>query len=356
METARALTRSAARALTRSAARAFNHNAARALRICVFIFVLGVLAACTSLESVAPSLPEGTPSPEETATPRGSEILPFASPTESVARIEPVTVSVTRTPPALSSPTIAPTPTFTSTPLECWTHDGQITRHTLRTPISPLPWEFRVYTPPCYEQQTIRHYPLLILIHGSTFNDDQWDRMGADETADRLIAQGDLPPFLILMPRDRVWTDEPKDDPFGQALVEYLIPWMDENYRTLPEREARAIGGLSRGASWAVHLGLSYWEMFGAVGGHSLPVFVTDPPRLERWLDEIPPGSMPRFFLDIGEKDYLLDNALWFENLLTEKNIPHEWYLYTGRHEEAYWEAHLEQYLRWYAEAWSPLQ
>ncbi|MFQ5616739.1 MAG: hypothetical protein ACE5GO_09835, partial [Anaerolineales bacterium] len=62
--------------------------------------------------------------------------------------------------------------------------------------------------------------------------------------------------------------------------------------------------------------------------------------------------NCPFFFLDIGEKDYLLGKALWFENLLTEKGIPHEWYLFTGRHEEAYWQAHIEQYLRWYAEMW----
>ncbi len=342
METACAITRNAACAILRNAARVLIH-------FCALTLVFSALTACDPSASLpGPVLEEGTPS-GQTATPREPEITPRGSPTPTETVPPPATATLIASP----SPTISPSQT--PTPLACWTQGGKITRHTLRTPVSPLPWEFRVYTPPCYEQQTERQYPLLILIHGSTFNDDQWDRLGADETADALIASGELPPFLILMPRDRIWTDEPKDDPFGEALVDYLIPWMDETYRTLPERAYRAIGGLSRGASWAVNLGLSRWELFGAIGAHSLPVFVTDPTRLKRWLNEIPPEEMPRFFLDIGEKDYLLENAVWFENLLTEKNIPHEWYLYTGRHEEAYWESHLEQYLRWYAETWSHL-
>ncbi|NJN43390.1 MAG: hypothetical protein HC806_00700 [Anaerolineae bacterium] len=307
----------------------------------VLVLILGITTAC--------SQPGGVPLPSPTVTPRAGEVIPTASPTEFPSPTETHTPSTTPTQTAIPTETPSPTPM----PLVCWTEGGKITQHTLRTPISPLPWEFRVYTPPCYDQQASRHYPLLILIHGSTFNDDQWDRLGVDETADALIGSGEIPPFLILMPRDRVWTDEPRDDPFGEALVDYIIPWMDDNYRTVAERAYRAIGGLSRGASWAVHLGLSRWELFGAIGGHSLPVFVTDPVRLTGWLDEIPPEAMPRFFLDIGEKDYLIEHALWFENLLSEKNIPHEWYLYTGRHEEAYWEAHVEQYLRWYAELWS---
>ncbi|GAB4581581.1 MAG: hypothetical protein Fur0022_43300 [Anaerolineales bacterium] len=222
-------------------------------------------------------------------------------------------------------------------------------------PLHPDPWPFRVYTPPCYEQTTT-HYPVIILIHGSSFQDDQWDRIGVDETADSLIQRGEIPPFLILMPFDWYWTYEPFSDPFGEALVESLIPWMDQNYRTLPEREYRAIGGLSRGASWAVHLGLKHWELFSAVGAHSLPVFPSDPVFLEDWLKEIPNASVPRFFLDIGEEDNLLEKALWFENLINAYNVPHEWHLFPGTHDEAYWSSHLEQYLRWYTQTWSHLQ
>ena len=213
--------------------------------------------------------------------------------------------------------------------------------------------EYSVYLPPCYDEQADRRYPVLYLIHGQNYNHDQWDRLGADETMFNLVSKGEISPLIIIMPRDRSWA-QPGEDMFGAVLVDELIPYIDNRYHTLDDRPNRAIGGLSRGAGWAVHLGLSRWELFGAIGGHSLPVFWSDTSHIRAWLAEIPPGEYPRIFLDIGEKDrpQILASARWFENLLAERAIPHEWYLYPGYHEEAYWQAHLEQYLRWYTEDW----
>lgn len=220
-----------------------------------------------------------------------------------------------------------------------------------RSDLLKLPMEYRVFLPPCYDEQADRRYPVLYLVHGQNFNHDQWDRLGADDRAWELIANGEIPPFILVLPRDRSWA-QPDEDMFGRVLVEELIPAIDSRFRTLEGPEWRAIGGLSRGAAWSVHLGLNYPNLFGAIGAHSLPVFWYDTSRLRGWLDAIPAESMPRIFMDTGEKDYLIRSTLWFEELLTEKNIPHEWYLYPGYHEEAYWESHVEQYLRWYTAEW----
>ena len=223
----------------------------------------------------------------------------------------------------------------------------------LSDPRLKLPMEVRIFLPPCYTEQPERRYPVLYLIHGQNYNDDQWDRLGVDETAAALMASGEMPPFIIVLPRDRSW-DQPSVDPFGRVLVEQLLPWMDATYRTLPERAYRAVGGLSRGAGWALHLGLSRWELFGAIGGHSLPVFWEDTAHIRTWLDAIPSELLPRIYLDIGEKDrpQIMESAVWFENLLSDKGIPHEWYLFPGYHEEAYWQSHVQAYLRWYAALW----
>lgn len=280
-----------------------------------------------------------------TSTTKPSSVTPSPSP------ISPITLSPTPTPsPSVTttpSPTISPTPT----PLICWTGGGQIEQKSLRTNLLPLPLEYFIYLPPCYNQQPERRYPVLYLIHGQSYNNDQWDRLGADEAADTLIAVGEVPPFIIVLPRDRSWAP-PDEDMFGKVLVDSLVPHVDENYRTLPDRAYRAIGGLSRGASWAVHLGLSRWELFGAIGAHSLPVFRNDAVHIREWLDAIPLESMPRIYMDTGHRDYLIKSTTWFENLLNEKNIPHEWYLFPGYHEEEYWRSHVEQYLRWYTKEW----
>lgn len=274
-------------------------------------------------------------------------------PSVTSSPLPPPTASPTPT----RSPTLAPTPTAspspTATPLTCWREGGHFEHGSLHSDLLKLPMEYSVYLPPCYDQQPDRRYPVLYMIHGMSYNHDQWDRLGADEAADALVAGGEVNPFIIVMPRDRSW-DAPEADPFGQVLVDALIPFIDETYRTLPEREYRAVGGLSRGAGWAIHLGLSRWELFGAFGGHSPPVFWSDTRWVRSWLAAIPPESMPRIYLDIGEKDRetIMLSALWFENLLNEEGIPHEWYLFSGRHDEAYWSAHVMDYLRWYAAGW----
>jgi enterochelin esterase-like enzyme len=223
----------------------------------------------------------------------------------------------------------------------------------LRTKLLPLPLDYRVYLPPCYSQQPERRYPVLYLFHGQGFTDDQWERLGAGDTADRLIASGKTSPFLIVMPRDR-YGGQPSEDNFGQVVANELIPYIDNHYRTLAERDYRAVGGLSRGAGWSVHMALTYWQLFGALGAHSPAIFYEDAQHMRPLLDSISPMLMPRIYMDAGDKDRveILDAALWFEDLLNARGIPHEWHLFSGYHEEAYWSAHVEQYLLWYAREW----
>jgi enterochelin esterase-like enzyme len=279
---------------------------------------------------------------------------------DSWPAISPTHSEGTYTPPAETftpSPTILELPPASSTPLPSsetvCNEKGRMITAVLNSPALRQPMDYRVFLPPCYESQPQKRYPVLYLIHGQSYTDDQWDRLGADDIAEGLILEGEVPPFLLVMPRDRVW-EQPKDDPFGQVVVEELLPLVDEQYRTLPERQYRAIGGLSRGAGWALHLGLTHWQLFGAFGCHSLAVFESDAPHIAAWLDEIPRDAIPRIFLDIGDHDRppILQSAIWFEQLLTQKRIPHEWYLFSGYHEEAYWQAHLPQYLRWYTQPW----
>lgn len=235
----------------------------------------------------------------------------------------------------------------------CLLRGGQMVLSTFSTNLIPLPLEYRVYLPPCYRQNPERRYPLLILIHGQSFTDDQWDRLGVDETMDRLILSDDLPPFIVLMPRDR-YGGESTENNFARVVVDQLLPVIDDTYRTLPERTYRAVGGLSRGAGWSVHIGMAYWQEFSRIGAHSPAIFYSDAQQMRTWLDTIPKDQIPQVLVDIGERDRpeILDSAYWFADLLDEKGVAHEWYLFSGFHNEEYWSSHLEQYLKWYAQNW----
>jgi len=214
------------------------------------------------------------------------------------------------------------------------------------TPSKKLGYEmaYRIYLPPCYARDPDRRYPVLYLMHGLDYNESQWDDLGVDEMAGELIRTGELSPFIVVMPRDRF------DSRSGDALVADLIPEIDAVYRTLPEREQRAIGGISRGAGWAIQVGLRHEELFGIIGAHSLAVRETDARSVGTWLDRL--TLIPRTYLDIGERDPLLYSARFFHESLARRDIPHEWRLNPGGHTAAYWQAHMEEYLRWYAADW----
>jgi enterochelin esterase-like enzyme len=284
-----------------------------------------------------------------TATAAATATLPHAQ-----IIIIPYSPTPTSTPVALSTSTATPVPTASPTPSNCLIKGGRIIRDYLVTDLLPLSLNFRVYLPPCYDQQPERRYPVLYLFHGQSYNDDQWDRLGVDEVEDRLVAAGEMAPFIIVMPRDRNG-GQPTENNFAKAIADVLVPYIDQTYRTLPDRNHRAVGGLSRGAGWAIHLGLTHWQMFGVVGGHSPAIFYSDAQVMRALLDAIPLGAFPRIYLDIGDKDRdeLMTSTLWFEKLLNEAGIPHEWYLFSGYHEESYWRAHVEDYLRWYALEWT---
>lgn len=230
---------------------------------------------------------------------------------------------------------------------------GKVDVYEFSTVLLPDPLIYRIYLPPCYDEEPSRKFPVLYLIHGQTFSDTQWDRLGVPESADRLIASGEVSPFIVVMPRDRVWT-EPTVDNFGLAVEQSLIPWIDEHYRTIPDRANRAIGGLSRGAAWAVHIGFSNWNKFIRVGVHSGFVFHSDVQPIYLWLNSIPEGMAPLVYMDIGNDDRpdISTGSKWLEDLLTKFDITHEYHMFVGEHEEDYWRAHIDDYLRWYTSDW----
>ncbi len=257
----------------------------------------------------------------------------------------PTPTAIPATPTPLPSPTVTPT----ATPLGCLSQPGRVEQGAVNETTPPQ--EYLIYLPPCYDEITDRRYPVLYLLHGQTYTDDQWVRLGAATAADRLILSNEAQPFIIVLPDDRYW-NVPAGPGFGQRLVENLVPYIDQHYRTLPNREHRALGGLSRGAGWALKLGLQRWDLFGALGLHSLAAFGDDRPFLQDYLEGVPPEAWPRIFMDMGDKDQELGFNSQFETLLTQMGIPHEWHLYPGLHDEQYWSAHVEEYLRWYTLGW----
>ncbi|QRN82652.1 hypothetical protein JR338_09510 [Chloroflexota bacterium] len=244
---------------------------------------------------------------------------------------------------------IEPTPTP-----DCLLQGGTVTSEQITSEALATDLDFDIYLPPCYGTDPETRYPVVYLLHGLSYRQDQWQRLGLVSTMNDLIAAGEIPPFIAVMPLESPFT-APQVSQFGKALVTDLIPWVDEHYLTLPEREYRTIAGVSRGAAWAVHLGFEYYNLFSRVGAHSLPLFEADAGRIPSWLG-LANEDLPLFFIDIGRNDQEWVTAEAFAALLDKNGIPHEWYLFNGDHNEEYWASHLETYLLWYSADWDEAQ
>ncbi|HWA33707.1 MAG TPA: alpha/beta hydrolase-fold protein [Cyclobacteriaceae bacterium] len=129
-----------------------------------------------------------------------------------------------------------------------------------------------VYTPPGYERDK-KKYPVLYLQHGWGEDETAWSNQGhANLIMDNLIAEGKIKPFIIVMTygmtNDIKFGGLKSFDikPFQTVLVEELIPYVDNNYRTLPDPGNRAMAGLSMGGMETKLITLARPDVFGYYG------------------------------------------------------------------------------------------
>jgi enterochelin esterase-like enzyme len=302
-------------------------------RVVFLIFSLSLVACAThaaaAIDQAGPA-PATTPVSPATALPPTATAPPTQTPVPPTASATSTRVIRTATP--------SPTP-------GCAEAQGAVAQISVPSDTLNYPIDARIYVPPCYAASDAR-YPVLYLIHGLNFTEDQWERLGAPTAADDLIARGEVAPLIIVMPRDR------RDARLDPAFVNDLVPHIDAHYRTLPDRGYRAIGGLSRGAGWALHLGLHYPEVFGRIGAHSPAVFFGDEQQIIDWTHHLPADRVPAIYFDIGEGDAGRRSAVWLDQVFTWFKVEHTYILRPGAHSEKYWSAHVAEYLLFYAAGW----
>jgi predicted alpha/beta superfamily hydrolase len=129
-----------------------------------------------------------------------------------------------------------------------------------------------VYTPPGYEKNDTR-YPVLYLQHGWGEDETAWSNQGrANLIMDNMIAEGKIKPFIIVMTYGM--TNEIKFGglrnfditPFQTVLIDELIPYVDNNYRTLANPSNRAMAGLSMGGMETKTITLAKPDVFAYYG------------------------------------------------------------------------------------------
>ena len=138
-----------------------------------------------------------------------------------------------------------------------------------------------VYTPPDYDANLSARYPVLYLQHGSGEDETGWTFQGhANLILDNLIAEKKAVPMLIVM--DNGYASAPAGmfgpapsgrgadtAAFEDVMLKEVIPMIDSSYRTIADRDHRAMAGLSMGANQALHLATGHLETFASMAGFS---------------------------------------------------------------------------------------
>jgi enterochelin esterase-like enzyme len=208
---------------------------------------------------------------------------------------------------------------------------------------------YLVYLPPSYENESARRYPTIYWLHGGFGNarDGAW----AVEHLDKGIRSGSVPEAIVVLPQALPvgWYVNSKDGkrPVEDVLINDLVPHIDSTYRTLARRESRGIEGMSMGGYGALHLGMKYPALFGAISSVApaiLPDLSDEPSERtfdtfsddEAYYDANGPWTLARenaaalrrgttIRVLAGEQDTRLRPALVaFDGVLSRLSIPHE--------------------------------
>lgn len=245
--------------------------------------------------------------------------------------------------------------------------------------------KFSIYLPADYATSQ-RRYPVLYLLHGYSGNENDWIQSGeANRTADKMIANGEIPDMVIVMPDGQnSWyvNQEVGTEKYADFFIKEFIPYIDKNYRTKAEKGYRAISGLSMGGYGSALFAAKNLNVFQSCAGLSSAIRTDDEvvnvftdydfnsrfesiygknikpqDRIgEKWqqnsvlhfMEIIPVDSLKkvRWYFDCGDDDYLFRGNDALHTLMRKRNIPVEFRMRDGAHTWEYWRTGLADALK----------
>ena len=184
-----------------------------------------------------------------------------------------------------------------------------------------------VYTPPTYDKNPDKKYPVFYLISGTTDTEEVYFKVGKmNLILDNLIAEGKAKEMIIVLPYGNPSKYFPAGtntfamgDMFSKDLLNDLMPYVESNYRTLNDRDNRAIGGFSRGGNQGLAFGLTNIDKFSYLCSYSSFTSMTLP---EVYDNAKKTNKMINlFWLGVGTDDFLYGNAKEYAEFLDSKGI-----------------------------------
>ena len=192
-----------------------------------------------------------------------------------------------------------------------------------------------VYTPAGYETSG-KNYPVFYLISGTTDTEETWFKVGKLNTIlDNLIADGKAEPMIVVMPYGNMGsTPQPASmaatkmyEVFAKEMTECIMPYVEQSFRTVNDRDHRAIAGFSRGGGQSLFTALSHPESFAWLASYS--AYLT-PEMMDTCFPQY--GENPALINDqfklvwygVGSEDFLYKQVVENREYLDKKGIKHE--------------------------------
>ncbi|MBP7558247.1 MAG: esterase family protein, partial [Chitinophagaceae bacterium] len=262
-----------------------------------------------------------------------------------------------------------------STQLQARQSGKVLESRTLSSAILGKAVRYTIYLPPDYESSE-RYYPVVYLLHGYTDNDMGWLQFGEiNRYADKAIAEGTIPPMIIVMPNaDSSFYVNSFDgkQKYEDFFITEFIPGIEKTYRIRSAKQFRGVAGLSMGGYGTLIYSLKHPDMFAAAAplsaavfddstivnmaqpGWNVPlgrVYGTDLKGKQRLTSTWYENSIlkivekksaselkkVRFWIDCGDDDFLIKGNCLLHIALTEKQVPHEFRVRDGVHDWNYW-------------------
>jgi enterochelin esterase-like enzyme len=233
---------------------------------------------------------------------------------------------------------------------------------------------YSVYLPPDFGVSE-RKYPVVYLLHGYGDDETGWVQFGeVNRLADKAIAEGTIPPMVIVMPDgQKDWYINSADGrvKYEDFFVQEFMPFVEKTYPILAEKRFRGVAGLSMGGYGTLIMALKHPDLFAACAPLSAAVWTDDEIRKfpdnqynaffktlfgtgangervsDHWkanspLNLVETGSAEklksvRYWLDCGDDDFLIGGNCALHLLMKEKQIPHKFMVRHGVHNWPYW-------------------
>lgn len=264
--------------------------------------------------------------------------------------------------------------TFLLSMLFCSAQESRIVVDSVKSEVLQRTKKFNIYLPRDYDSSG-REYPVLYLLHGLSDNYTAWEQKGRLKSiADEIIyTNGNAEEMIIVMPDagtdyDGYFNVEGWN--YEEHFFQEFLPEVEKRYRIKSGKANRAIAGLSMGGGGATGYALHHPELFSsayamsALMGGEYDVNKKPQSRFDVLLKSAAENCNIRFvksadaqkreeiasvrwFIDVGDDDFLFDCNMEFIREMRNKRIPYELRVRNGKHDWKYWQEALYIALPW---------